>query len=566
MLFAYLAEIKMFLNEYWWVLVVGVFMAIMFTGRRIDRIIEWMTDRKMRKLYPKLTKKYDDDIFDYDAYITELLGVNVKLDDLIRSVERINKEVFQNRVQRVTYLELWILVRTYGKRIVKSDEHIYYIDKKNLQKDLELDLKEVNRWVIEFVNSQEIRSLKIEASFILHKIRVKDPSCDPNCVLQDSAVAAVVFEKDYVFALRSIVNGEIKFENTVGVIELKDGGLVEISESGIHFVGSRSDMTALEKMDVFSLNEMQEVPYGDKVLEEPKKESTGTTQEYREQECEDKTKEKNKKPDEIKIEEIDSDGSVTYVDKKNRKMTKKSKLEDLNKTDVKTLFDQEDIQEENVPVKVKSFGSASNNSFKTLFDEQSQAEEILMQKFKSKKKVSAKETIPEKEKGSGDKKVKKNTLTKETKNFKNFDLLREFLKDGETLLSQFFEKGGVLYFDEETEGYLISVPHLLFFAYELLEEKTSMIDALFPENSQPDQEKIYTFTKEMLSSIVSVESIERGSFHRAEEGYKEVYTFAMISGLDAGSYIEYMVRGKYDKKYKKFKIKIFAEQFLDIEK
>ena len=563
MLFAYLAEIKMFLNEYWWVLVVGVFMVIMFTGRRIDRIIEWMTDRKMRKLYPNLTKKYDDDIFDYDAYITELLGVDVKLDDLIRSVERINKEVFQNRVQRVTYLELWILVRTYGKRIVKSDEHIYYIDKKNIQKDLELDLKEVNRWVIEFVNSKEIRSLKIEASFILHKIRVKDPSCDPNSVLQDSAVAAVVFEKDYVFALRSVVNGETKLENTVGVIELKDGGLVEISESGIHFVGNRSDMTALERIDILSSNSKEKAIDEDRVLEEIEKESENTTQEHIEYKSEKQTKKENKKSDTIKIKEIDSDGSVTYVDDKNRKMTKKSKLEDLKQTDVKSLFDQEGLQEENVPVKVKSFGSASNNSFKTLFDEQSKAEEIIMKKFKSKKKSSEKATTPEKEKGSGDEEINKE-MPKETKNFKNFDLLREFLKDGGTLLGQFFEKGGVLYFDEETERYLISIPHLLFFAYELLEEKTSMIDALFPENSQPDQEKIYTFAKEILS-FVSVESIERGSFHRAEEGYKEVYTFAIISGLDAGNYSEYTVRGKYDKKYKKFKIKVFAEQFLDIE-
>ena len=246
-------------------------------------------------------------------------------------------------------------------------------------------------------------------------------------------------------------------------------------------------------------------------------------------------------------------------------MTKKSKIDDLRKTDMKTLFGGEDIQDENVPVKVKSFGDASNNSFKTLFDEQDHAEKLLLDKFKSKKKNEEKDAGRKEEHKGGNEKKEKRDSSKEIGSFKNFDCLRDFAKNDGSLLGWFFDQDGVLYYDEESENYLLSVPHLLFFAYGLLEDKKSMVKALFPENSQPDQEKIYAFVHDMLSSSVSVKAIERGSFHRAEEGYKEVYTFAIVEGVRGGDYVDRMVRGRYDKKYKKYKVKIFAEQFLDLE-
>lgn len=269
MTFLYLS----YLEENWWIILTFVFGLFMFFGRRLEPILEWLADRKIQKLYPTLSRKYLSDLFDENAYLSEALGVDIKLDDLMKRVLEINERLIENKIERVSYLELWILVKLYGEKMVKSENHIYFVNTKNFIKNLDLSFRDLNFWTIEFANSEEIREKKIAASFLLHKIRVKDPDCDPKNNLWGSPVAGVVFDREYFFSSEDVSNGTIATEEVY--LELSNGDIIAKTEkSGIHNLGRKSKMSIKDKINFETSYQTNTVPYvapgKEKVINEKK--------------------------------------------------------------------------------------------------------------------------------------------------------------------------------------------------------------------------------------------------------------------------------------------------------
>jgi len=95
MTFLYLS----YLEENWWIILTFVFGLFMFFGRRLEPILEWLADRKIQKLYPTLSRKYLSDLFDENAYLSEALGVDIKLDDLMKRVLEINERLLKIKLK-----------------------------------------------------------------------------------------------------------------------------------------------------------------------------------------------------------------------------------------------------------------------------------------------------------------------------------------------------------------------------------------------------------------------------------------------------------------------------------
>jgi len=129
----------------------------------------------------------------------------------------------------------------------------------------------------------------------------------------------------------------------------------------------------------------------------------------------------------------------------------------------------------------------------------------------------------------------------------------------------FFSLCGELYFDEGANSLYLSTAHLLAYVYAATSEKEKMVSALY------DGSLFYSENmEEIVSAAVLMMGGEKGAmmraaFHRAEEGFKEVRTFVEVAGLEKEKYVDHIVRGKLEKRYKQYRSKIFAEQFLDLE-
>ena len=543
MLIAYLSSLSMFFQEYWWLVLAALFGLLMFTGRRLDRIIDWLTERKMQRLYPALSDKYAKGAFDYDAYLSELLGVDIRLDALMHRIEEINHSVYKNEVVPVSYLELWIIVQLYKADITVSDSnpHVYYVNKAQMQKNIDIDIRELNRWVIEFAHSKKIRSLRVEASFILHKIRTKDPSCNPLSIMKESAVAAAVFERGYIFSARSdLVPHE---SSDVEAIEIKGGHLLKRTDTGWETI-QRED----ERAPLADSNKK----YDDK--------EDGNIQPDIE-----KSSEKN-----MQIHSIDSDGSTTYKVSENATYKKRAKIDalksDIEKSkDGSVVADIVESAEETKSVTIEALGS-SDRLFQDLFDNNEPEPDPV--KFFSKEPEGSrpnkkgKTASIESVKNDNAEASSETDVPKEMKEASSFP----FVKLSEPLSANvFLSLCGELYFDEESNSVYFSVAHLLAYIYASTSEKEKMISALY-DGSLFYSENMETIVSAAVTMIGGKKGvITRAAFHRAEEGFKEVRTFVEIAGLGKEKYVDHIVRGKLEKRYKQYRSKVFAEQFLDLE-
>jgi hypothetical protein len=571
MTFAFLSV----LDEYWWLVLFIVFWGLMFTGKRIDRFLDWITDRKMSSLYGNFGAKYKDELFDYNAYLSKLLGADVKLDELILKTERTNERIFKDELVRVTYLELWILVKIYGKNIVKSDEHIYYIDKRYFKKVLKLDLKEINLWAMEFINSKEIRDLKIEASFVLHKVRTNDPHCDPNMNAGSSAVEAIVFDKDYIFSSRKRIKGEL--ENDKGIIKLNDGSIVEFDKSGYHFVGNNSDMNISEKIEVFTSS--------DKSTDIIKDESVSKRKISKEK----STMVEN----DNSVISVKSDGSVTKQDSSGIPFTFNSDVDKLKDG----LGEMEEPGEDEIEIDLKVTEITIGKNIASKLENKISSENIGEQKSldldffepketrepkkpkkvqvsKESKQSNPKVTAPKKnqdEKIISQKDEEEDILINYVQLLEKVDVVSygEFLErlatNKDFLPTYFSKEENEIYWDDITSTYYISITHILIFISKHYVDAEEMRYAFFPEGNfeHKELERLVKILAGSYTEGLDIFNILRKEFHRADDGYKEIYTFAEITALDIGNFQDSIVKGKASRKYRNAKVKKFAEQFLD---
>lgn len=566
-----------YLNEYWYLIVFLVFGILMFVGRRIDPIIDNLAERKMRRIHGDYTKKYSKELFDYNEFLSNILGVEVKLDDLMKSVYEINEKIFKDELVRVTYLELWILVKVYGVHMVKSDEHVYYINKKHFIPNLELELKDVNRWANEFANSKQIRSLKMEAGFTLHKIRTNDPRCNPKISEFGLGVETVVFEKDYLLSSRERIKGELN--NEIGIVELEDGLIVEFDNSGVRYVGKKDDMSIDDKIGLTVTNE----------LENKVQDVSINAKDIKPQEKAPVSKEKN---EEEKIETL-SDGSVKKYDEGNREYVFRSDLKSMEKEganpedviseddcinlDTKIAHAKEELIEtliESITVE-KPAEEMDVSFFAPKENKEEEKEKELVEDIKNFVKGATTEVQNKKVQPSSDdkKKVKSinprkyiDSLTK-----KDFDTFLVDLENGEhaNILDTFFlfDKNEI-YWDEINQKHYISAVHFLNHLVEYYIEESSMVAGLF-DGAQFHAEAVDKILEHLGKT--NAQGFEFGKyknkvFQRADEGYMESYPFSEISNYSLEYFPDKIVRGKISKRSANTKYKAFVQQFLELDK
>lgn len=553
MTFAYMT----YLSDYWWLLLTFIFGIVMFGGRRLDFILEWLTERRMKKLYPKLTKRYEDDIVDQDAYLSNLLGVNVHLDDLMERVYEINNKLIHNKMERVTYLELWILVKIYGKYLKKSENHIYYVNSKYFIGSLEISYKNLNSWALEFANSSEIREMKIGASFVLHKIRTKDPACDPKNDHDLNAVAGAVFDREYFFSSQDVSTGVI--ESEAETIELKNGGIIEANETGWHYVVNKNKLTLKERIDIDTSSQAK--------IQTPaeKEEEVVPQKEERETSSEEVIGYKGNKK--IRLKETTEDGSQTLIDQKGRMHTVRSDIRALEKTVNKESKEEKDFEEEGVSKKPLLHKNQEASQATEMEENIDLMKMLLSDKVGAQRKK--KKPAEEKTKVAETKNEKNQVATSNSKlTKKSMSIFIDDLPGDKNIFKEFLSnEKNEIYYCEEQKKFYISLTHLLKFIDESAVEGDEFASAIFmgPKFNQELFNEIVKGLGESIGENVKIENIKRRGFHRADEGYKEIYTFGAISGLDVlKEYPEKIARGLMSDRYNKAKYKAFVENFKDL--
>jgi hypothetical protein len=545
----------------------------MFIGRRIDPIIDNLTERKMRRIYGDYTKKYSKELFDYNEFLSNILGVGFKLDDLIKSVQEINEKIYNDELVRVTYLELWILVKTYGAHMVKSDEHVYYINKKHFIQNLELELKDVNRWANEFANSKQIRSLKMEAGFALHKIRTNDPRCNPSISEFGSGVEAVVFEKDYLISSRERIKGELN--NEVGRVVLEDGLVVEFDSNGVRYIGKENQMSIGEKIKLAVTSEVENKPQNISV-------STNDLE----------IKEKVSSSEKEIVETL-SDGSVKKYDEANREYVFRSDLKAMKDDrsrpedvigeidgiylDTKVANAKEELIDtltENITVE-KPIENIGVDFFISNEKEEDKKEKELVEDIRSLVKSTTADTQNKKKQPPVDdrKKDKSKNPRKYLDGIAKKDL-GSFLVGLEkneyaNILDTFFlfEKNEI-YWDEINAKYYISAVHFLNHVVKYYVDEESMISGLFDGALFHDDvvDKIFEHLSKTNKPGFEFGKFRNKVFQRADEGYMESYPFSEILNYSLEYYPDKIVRGKTTNRSSKTKFKVFVQQFLELDK
>jgi len=553
-----------YLSEYWWLLLTFVFGVVMFGGRKLDFIMDWFAERKMNRLYPKLTERYEDEILNQDKYLSELLGVHIRLEDLMERVCEINKKLTHNEMERVTYLELWIIAKLYGKHLSKSDNHIYYVNSKYFIYDLELSFKNLNFWALEFANSKEIKEMRIGATFTLHRIRTKDPSCNPNSALGSSQIAGAVFERDYLFSSKAVSSGtigDLKGTFTYGEY------VYESNDTGWHCLGKKDELTINEKIGSMVTIEKKKQA----ASEEVKKEETIKAENKKVKE-EEAGYQGNKN---ITLEEVTEDGSQKLVDNKGRKHTIKSDIGALEKSVNQETKEKKDFEADELSKKPFLHAEQEKSLMSENKEEVDMMKIICLNTKKSSRGKSsivekaAKKTEPKNERSKKPKTEKpKNENPNKTFTKKSMSVFLEELPEYTSLFNEFLSKEkNEIYYCEEKKRFYISLTHMMKFLDETAVEKDEFASSIFcgPKFNQGVFNEIIDGLGKSIGDGTKIENIKRRSFHRADEGYKEIYTFGEVSGIDVlERYPEKITRGLMSDKYNRAKFKAFVENYKDL--
>lgn len=486
-------------SKYEWLVIIIIFMVLMWFLRRADMLSELFSGVTKKIKKRSLGKKYEDDRLDYEAFKVELLGTDIELGEFREKLHSINQGIFKGEVKQVSYLELWVLINLYSKKVVKSDSNIYYLHKENYIHNLDIKNRDLVNWIQMIKNDKIIKKRQVEANFLLHKIRTGQLNGKSESESQNY-ISSIVFDGNYFFATREGFIREVQGENPLNIkIKILDD--YEVNED---YVPNEKEAVEID------VPKSEEVGYeiAEEVINETPKESVQEKVNEAPEENPVKKYTGDKFLDDAKDVTTNAKGDLVVTKQNGNKIRLGSKIDEIGKEVVEKI---EIPIAEDVSVIPKKSVIGSDDATKARFErEMSEAKEegvddlmnILeidggYNKRNRKNKKSQPEDVNKPEEKKHEEK-KEEVVKRKPIPYQEF--IQSLEKDMNFIEDFLREEDNEIFLTDDTKEFYISGAHLLSFIFRNISDQDTMRIKLY-KGSQINVEELKRVQKAVEKSI-----------------------------------------------------------------